>query len=135
MHLVFLKMADVRQRKTEAGSLTEEGPREDEAEASVSNQARPESEELWEEEEDVAQVREEHPQAKCYKILRRTQVELGLAFIVHLLFLLCFIAVHIYDRTLLKRCPDPDKYFVGWNTYGGRFKFLTYLNMVSCSLS
>ena len=123
-------MADVRQRKTEAGSA-EVGPMDDEAEARASNQ---ESEELWEEEEDVAQVRQEHPLAKYYKILRRTQVELGLTFIVHLLFLICIIAVHIYDRTLMKRCPDPDKYFVGWNTYGGRFKFLTYINMVSSPL-
>lgn len=121
----YSNMADVRKRKTE------EGPREDdEAETNAGSHIQPE-EELWEEKENVVQFREEHPLAKYYKILRRTQVELGLALVVHLVFLMCYIAVHVYDRTLYKRCPDPDKYFKGWNTTGGRVKYLTHITMVS----
>jgi hypothetical protein len=63
-----------------------------------------------------------------------------IAFVVHLIFLIYCTGVHIYDATVFKRCPEPEKFFVGYNTFGGRFKHLTHIFMVSitwqsCDLS
>jgi hypothetical protein len=52
-----------------------------------------------------------------------------IAFVVHLIFLIYCTGVHIYDATVFKRCPEPEKFFVGYNTFGGRFKHLTHIFM------
>ena len=54
----------------------------------------------------------------------------GLGLMVHLLLLIIYIAVHIHGAIILKNCPNPEKYFRGYSTFGGPWKYLTYINQV-----
>lgn len=65
--------------------------------------------------------------AKKRKVLRRSNTEVGIAFACHLILMCYYIYVHVYDATIVKRSKG-----VGFDfSYGGRWKFLTYLNIVS----
>lgn len=56
-----------------------------------------------------------------------------IATVVHFIFFLCYAAIIIYDKHVMRNCPNLNKYFPGLYTYGGRGKFLTYITMVrSC---
>lgn len=56
-----------------------------------------------------------------------------IATVVHFIFFLCYIAIIKYDAYMEKNCHNPQRYFPGLNTYGGRGKFMTYITMVrSC---
>lgn len=66
--------------------------------------------------------------AKRRKVMRRSNSEVGIAFTCHLVLMCYYIYVHVYDATIVKRSKG-----VGFDfTYGGRWKFLTYINLVSC---
>ena len=90
-----------------------------------------EGEELWNEDDVLVQV---HVGSNGYdkrlKILRRPFSEVTRAFAVHLVFLLYCMAVNITDATVFKQCTDHDQSFPGYNTFGGRFKYLTHVFMV-----
>ena len=63
----------------------------------------------------------------------RSWTESVIATVVHFIFFLCYIAIIIYDAYMQKNCPNPQKYFPGLSTYGGRGKYMTYITMVrSC---
>ena len=65
--------------------------------------------------------------ARKKSVLKRTNTEVGIAFVCHLALMCYYIYVHVYDATIVKRSKG-----VGFDlTYGGRWKFLTYINMVS----
>ena len=66
------------------------------------------------------------------KILRRSTAEAGTAFSIHLAIMCFYIYVHVYDATIVRR--NRGKGFEGSELYGGRWKFLTYLNMVRLTL-
>ena len=67
---------------------------------------------------------------KRMNALRRTNCETALAFMVHLCLLIYCTGVNVYDSTAFKRCKDRDMAFVGHDTFGWRFKYLTFLTMV-----
>ena len=52
----------------------------------------------------------------------------GLGFMVHLLLLIIYIAVHIHGAIIFMNYPDPEKHFRG--SCGGPWKYLTYINLV-----
>ena len=65
--------------------------------------------------------------ARKRSVLKRTNTEVGIAFVCHLALMCYYIYVHVYDATIVKRSKG-----VGFDfSYGGRWKFLTYINMVS----
>ena len=67
------------------------------------------------------------------KFPRRTQGELALGFVIHLLMLFYWVFVHVYDGTIIKGLSVEDrlKFFPVYENTVGRWKFLTYINMVS----
>ena len=125
-------MEELRKR---SGRLTEE-----ERETVETNENEQEiltekdDEELWDENEKIAEVRI-GSKSKRRDILRRSVAETGLALLVHFVLLMFYIAIHVHDATMVKRCPDPDKYFVGINTYAGRMKYFTHQTMVRLTLT
>ena len=62
------------------------------------------------------------------RVLKRDSIEVGIAFVFHLVLMCVFIYIHVYDATIIKR--NKGKGFEGLQTYGGRWKFLTYINLV-----
>ncbi len=64
------------------------------------------------------------------QILRRSNIEIGVSFVCHLVLMCFYIFVHVYDATIFKRSKGVG--FEGHFTYGGRWKYLTYLNLVRC---
>ena len=65
--------------------------------------------------------------AKKRKVLRRSNLEVGIAFACHLILMCYYIYVHVYDATIVKRNKGEGFDY----SYGGRWKFLTYINIVS----
>lgn len=63
------------------------------------------------------------------RVLKRDSVEAGTALLVHLLFMCIYIYIHVYDATIVKK--TKGKGFPGLLSYGGRWKYLTYWNLVS----
>ena len=66
--------------------------------------------------------------SKRRQVLRRSNVEIGVAFVCHLVLMCYYIFVHVYDATIFKHSKGVG--FEGSFTYGGRWKYLTYLNLV-----
>ena len=66
--------------------------------------------------------------AKRRRVLRRSNTEVGVAFVCHLAIMCYYIYVHVYDATIVKRSKGVG--FDGILTFGGRWKFLTYINLV-----
>ena len=62
------------------------------------------------------------------RVLKRDMIELGTGLLYHLLVLCVYIGIHVYDATIVKR--NDGKGFDGLQTYGGRWKYLTYCNLV-----
>lgn len=62
------------------------------------------------------------------RILKRDSVEVGIAFAFHLVMLCVYIYIHVYDATVSKKVKG--KGFPGLLTYGGRWKYLTYIDLV-----
>ena len=62
--------------------------------------------------------------------MRRSLAELTVGSMYHFAVLCFYVYVHVYDATLMKKCPQPDRFFVGSNSYGGRWKYLTFINLV-----
>lgn len=120
-------MEELRRRREEISPLIEQ-------EDSVVNdeEIKEETEELWDNNDVLVQVHAgQKPYYERSKVLRRTTEEVTLAFFIHLIFLVYYIAVHVYDATVFKKCKVPNLVFVGYDTFGGRYKYLTYLTMVS----
>ena len=67
--------------------------------------------------------------ARKRRVLKRDGWEVGVAFVVHLLIMCVYIYIHVYDATVFKRNKGAG--YPGHNSYGGRWKFLTYINLVS----
>lgn len=51
--------------------------------------------------------------------------------IYHFLCTLLFIGVFWYDNKIEKECPHPSRFFAGSDSFGGRMKYLTQINLVS----
>lgn len=83
-----------------------------------------------EDDEDWVGPREEKTMevARKRRVLKRDNVEVGIAFIIHLVVMAVYIYIHVYDATIFKR--NKGKGFDGAFTYGGRWKYLTYCNLV-----
>lgn len=65
--------------------------------------------------------------SKKRRALRRSNLEVGIAFVCHLTLMCYYIYVHVYDATIVKRNKGEGFDY----SYGGRWKFLTYINIVS----
>lgn len=109
----------------------EEGTEKSFVEGEDSEETAADDNELWDQDEVLVQVQvgaKRHDNR--LKVLRRSFSEVTIAFGVHLAFLVYCTAVNVTDATVFKKCVDPDRVFVGHNTFGGRFKYLTHLFMV-----
>ena len=53
---------------------------------------------------------------------------MSLAFLIHLCSMCFYMYVHVYDATIVKR--NKGKGFEGSDVFGGRWKFLTYIDLV-----
>ena len=86
-------------------------------------------EDHWEEEvEEIVDVREGDGRRRA---VRRTKSELTLALAVHTIALCYYIYVLVWDSTVVKNHKGPPSVWYGSTPYGGRWKFLTFINMVS----
>lgn len=67
------------------------------------------------------------------KFSRRTQGEIAIGFVIHLLMLFYWVFVHVYDSTIMKGLSVEDRRKVtpDYEITFGRWKYLTYINMVS----
>lgn len=63
------------------------------------------------------------------RVLKRDAVESGIALLVHLVLMCVYIYIHVYEAAIVKK--TKGKGFPGLLTYGGRWKYLTFLNLVS----
>ena len=92
-----------------------------------------ETEELWDDSDRVAEVLVGDKPYKRKDVLRKTVAETGLRLLVHLLLLGVYMAVHIHCANQFKRCPHQQrvKIFYGRVMFGGLWKFITYICMVS----
>ena len=88
------------------------------------------------EEPDITEVyREDEVVAfkqKKGKFSRRTQEELALGFVVHLLMLFYWVFVHVYETTIIKGLSIEERNMVipNYETTVGRWKYLTYMTLV-----
>lgn len=82
-------------------------------------------------EENTEKTQEQLEAARKRRVLKRDGLEMGVAFVVHLVIMCIYIYIHVYDATVFKRNKGAG--YPGYKTYGGRWKFLTYINLV-CSL-
>ena len=66
------------------------------------------------------------------KFSRRTQEEMALGFVVHLLMLFYWVFVHVYDATIIKSLSIEERDIVipNYEVTVGRWKYLTYINLV-----
>ncbi len=53
---------------------------------------------------------------------------------ISFVFMCVYIGVIVSDYIAMQQCPDPPKYFVGIDTFGGRYKNFTVLTQVSISI-
>jgi len=69
---------------------------------------------------------------KKAKFSRRTQEEIAIGFVVHLLMLFYWVFVHVYDATVVKSLSTEARKiaFPAYEEPLGRWKFLTYINLV-----
>lgn len=61
------------------------------------------------------------------EILKRGAVEVGSGIAFHLAMLCVYLYIHVYDASVAKTAKEG---FPGLLTYGGRWKYLTYINLV-----
>lgn len=66
--------------------------------------------------------------ARRRRVLKRGATEVGIAFGFHLAVMCVYICIHVYDATVVKK--TSGKGVAGMFTYGGRWKYLTYINLV-----
>ena len=45
-----------------------------------------------------------------------------------------YIFIYFYDAHMQNNCPDPSRYYSGHDTFGGRGKYLTYINLVRSNI-
>ena len=66
------------------------------------------------------------------KFSRRTQEEIALGFVVHLLQLFYWVFVHVYDATIIKglSVKERNQVIPNYEEAFGRWKYLTYINLV-----
>lgn len=66
------------------------------------------------------------------KFSRRTQEELAVGFVVHLLMLFYWVFVHVYDATIMKSLSIEERDIVtpNYEVTFGRWKYITYINLV-----
>ncbi len=129
-------------RKRAATKVEEENPEEVEASpgeggeepihASLdADQAKEGGDDYWDLDDDGDWGGSRQSSASMHRqILRRSNVEIGVSFVCHLVLMCFYIFVHVYDATIFKRSKGVG--FEGHFTYGGRWKYLTYLNLVRC---
>ena len=124
-------MAERELRKRQAGGEAEEIEKDDTEISQEDTSPAPEGgADYWDLDDDDQWGNSSYSSselAKRRRVLRRSTVEVGIAFACHLFVMCYYIYVHIYDATIVKRSKG-----VGFDlTYGGRWKFLTYINLVS----
>ncbi|XP_065898257.1 androgen-dependent TFPI-regulating protein-like [Dysidea avara] len=90
-----------------------------------------------EEDEDEDEYTDEHTitfKERKSKYGRRTQVEVLLGFVVHLLMLFYWVFVHVYDASVVKSLSEDARRvaFPTHDQFLGRWRFLTYINMWMC---
>ena len=121
-------MDELRRRALQREKLEQEATAEQEEEEDVPQ----EEEELLEVDDPLVEIPVGHKKYdKRMNVLRRTNCETALAFMIHLCLLIYCTGVNVYDSTAFKRCKDRDMVFVGHDTFGWRFKYLTFLTMVT----
>ena len=126
--MATLSEAEVRRRHRDEGAEESE-----DAEPDVSpedSEPAPEGTDYWDLDDDDQWGSSSYSSselAKKRRVLRRSNLEVGIAFVCHLALMCYYIYVHVYDATIVKRNKGEGFDF----SYGGRWKFLTYINIVS----
>ena len=66
------------------------------------------------------------------KFYRKSQAELIVGYAVHFVLLGFYVFVRVYEATVIKRMSKEsyDAAFSGAKLYGGRWKYLTYIDLV-----
>ena len=66
------------------------------------------------------------------KFYRKSQAELIVGYVVHFVLLAFYVFVRVYEATVIKRMSKEsyDVAFSGAKLYGGRWKYLTYIDLV-----
>ena len=66
------------------------------------------------------------------RFYRKTQTELVIGYVVHVVLLGFYVFVRVYEATVIKRMSTESKEIAfPWSgMYGGRWRFLTYINLV-----
>ena len=63
-------------------------------------------------------------------VLSRTGSEAAIALFFHTLVLCYYMYAMVWEASLVKHSSAPDRIWYGATNFAGRWKFLTYLNMV-----
>ena len=66
------------------------------------------------------------------KFYRKTQTELVIGYVVHVVLLGFFVFIRVYEATVIKRMSQKslEIAFPGSRMYGGRWRYLVYINLV-----
>ncbi len=122
------------EREVTPGGEEPEAGSEDVAASLDADQAKAGGADYWDLDDDGDWGGSKQSSASRHRqILRRSNVEIGVVFVCHLALMGFYIFVHTYDATIFKRSKGVG--FDGHFTYGGRWKYFTYLNLVrSCNL-
>ncbi len=102
---------------------------------SVLSKGQKKEEELWDDNERIAadvKVAGKVHDTRVKK-LRKSVIEIGVRMVVHMVLLAVFLAVHVHNIEQIKKCPEPTrtKLFYGGVSFGGLWKYLTHICMVS----
>ena len=71
----------------------------------------------------------ERQEEQIRRVMTQGSVEVAVALLVHLVGLGFYVYVHVLDGTNLKK--TEGKGVPGIDVFGGRWKFLTYINLVN----
>lgn len=114
-----------QRRKVEGEEKTDPPP----AVASLDGEeAKQKGSDYWDLDDDGWETSHQSSTSRPRRILRRSNTEMGVTFVCHLALMCFYIFVHVYDATIFKRNKGAG--FEGSETYGGRWKYLTYINLV-----
>ena len=83
----------------------------------------------WGSKTDPSQPKKETQEQRIQRVMTPGIFEIVTAFFLHLTVLGFYVYVHVYDGTVYKR--NKGMGFIGVDKFGGRWKYLTYINMVS----
>jgi hypothetical protein len=83
----------------------------------------------WGSKRDPSQPRKETQEQRIQRVMEKGVLEIAVAVVFHLAALGFYVYAHVHDGTIYKK--TGGKGFPGSDTFGGRWKFLTYIDLWS----